>query len=1209
MAIEKISIDVQAKIDKSSLQNSQNQIQKFARDTGKELDKNTLIKLEVDLADLRLSKKEASQTLKELQKQYKEWLVDRNAVIQAQRAFDKVSSSTTEAQRRLQNYRNTWDKNLSRLQKKFDDVNWTINKNWNSIQDLIKKIKTWDISFKDFGKAGWRALEGLRRQALKLWWVLAWLFAAKQLLNFANEVDRARSELIKATWATWEFLKELQTNVSNVFKQVPEDIEKVSEAIWEINTRFWATWKELEFLTKDFLDFARITNQDVNTAVRDVSRFMADMWIEANQTSEILDKLTIAGQVSWVSISKLTNTSIQYWVQLRALGFDVNQTIALLSKFEKEWVSTEKIFSWLTQALWQMARDWIADPIEWFKELTKRVGEAWSVWEATRVAIELLWSRAWPDFALAVREWRFELDEYIKALQDAEWALTETAKSSLTLAQRTKIVWNQFKGELIPILEDLLPVFQKIVDFTPKIINWWKGVYIFLTWFIAELLFRFNIFWNNVILTFQNILDKSKLIWNWITSTIAIVMANSLAEVVSFWAQAKKVFSNLTDNIWTAFGNIWPLVWKWLNLATKPLNSFLNWFIKSYNDTVWKIWPKITWQADIWVDFWETKSFTWIFDGVKEAWEEASRIYSDTANAIALQSGKIINDINSNIEKRNNETKNKNAILEAQRLENSQEMANKLEELWKKMQKDEETRLKNRIENNKNAVNSIFEDEENLNDKKTWWSKKQSEDELEIQKQLLEKKALAEIQSIKNSNKTELEKAKSIIEINNKLQKDLSIIWETEKQRAIRIAKEIVKTEEEKQKELEKIMQEQIKKEQEKQKELLNIQALWEIERLKNSNKTEWEKARGIIEINEKLQKDLSLIWETENQKTIRLAKERIKQEEDYSKTVEWIFKKAWDIKEDYRKKVEKVWEEFEKLKDTALENIEAINDSLEDLKIETDTKLAERRLKLIEGEAKTQQELNDLKREWVDIGLAESIWLWTLRSMWSWIVWENQEVETLIKVLELQEKLKKSTKELALIEENANAEVLKAVEERSKLSDTERILADAEAQRQILEERKLINEAIANWEEILLDEIQDKKNLKLAEELIATRDNLNNELELVKQNYDEEIKALQETDEYKRKIQRDYTDFVKQEIDEQIDKLEELRQKAIEATRAMRSAWINTNIPEWGTSNSTTNNSNVNININWTDDPKKVAREVEKIIVRANKNANKGSF
>ena len=791
MAVEKISIDVEVKNNvKKWLSDVRDDITGF----NKRIKSDTAINLSINVAKLNTELKQVRWLIKEAEKKW-----DFNAAVQLRADEERLKQQLTWARRELRNFARTGEKDVSVLGKLFQWVGQEIEKTrqelikaWKSTKEVDKisvALKENKISAeqakKELGninksKFNWvkgalwwvkGALWWLKTQIVKLWWLFAWLFAAKKLIQFTNQVDKARSNIVKLTWASWDLLKTLTDSTSKVFKTVPEDIDKIWTAVWEINTRFWSTWKELEILTKDFLDFARITRQDVQPSIRQVSRLMWDWWIETESTSYLLDVLTKASQSTGANLNTLTNTVTNFWVQFRTLWFNLEESIALLSKWEAEWVSVQKVTSWLTLALNNLAVKWFKDPIQAFKDYSESIKEATTDTEAIIIAQEIFWRRAGADLAIAIREWRFEIDELVLSLQNADGALTETAKSSLTLAQRTKIVWNQFKWELIPILEDLLPIFQKIVDFTPKIINWWKAVYITLTWFIAELLFRFNIFWNNVIWTFQNVLDNSKIIWNSITSTIAMVMANSLAKVASFWAQARKVFSNLTDNIWTAFGNIWPLIWKWLNLATKPLNSFLNWFIKTYNNTVWRIWPKITWEANIWVDFWETKWFTWIFDWVKEAWEEASKTFSDTANSIVSESQKTINDINSNIEKRNNETKNKNAILEeAQRL-NAQETANKLEQLWLQTQKDEEARLNNRIKNNKDALDSIFEDEENLNDKKTWWTKKALKTEEELLQEQLEKQK----KYFEEKQKQEDEANKTKID---NLEKAVETVWE-----------------------------------------------------------------------------------------------------------------------------------------------------------------------------------------------------------------------------------------------------------------------------------------------------------------------------------------------------------------------------------------------------------------------------------------------
>jgi hypothetical protein len=101
----------------------------------------------------------------------------------------------------------------------------------------------------------------------------------------------------------------------------------------------------------------------------------------------------------------------------------------------------------------------------------------------------------------------------------------------------------------------------------------------------------------------------------------------------------------------------------------------------------------------------------------------------------------------------------------------------------------------------------------------------------------------------------------------------------------------------------------------------------------------------------------------------------------------------------------------------------------------------------------------------------------------------QEQNEEIIQKRNSLLEKQISLQKELVLIEKNANQEVLKEVERVSGLNTTERILEEQEAQRAILEERKKINEAIANQESINLDEILDLKNRKTAEELLQKRD------------------------------------------------------------------------------------------------------------------------
>lgn len=948
----KIGITVEADIRKA-----QQNIQEFARDTWAALDKTRVIKLETDLAGLRLWKKEAGDTLRSLQKQYAEWIIPRDKVVEAQRAFDKISSNTTEAQRRLQNYRNTWDENLSRLQKKFNETNETIK----SQSGLLWSLKT---------------------QFLKLWPIIAGAFSISSIISFFNSVEQATATLIQKTWASGEALKELQTITNNVFATWDEDINTVASAVWELNTRLWLTWEALQFATEQFLAFSWVSGGDVQSDIRNITRLIGDWGVEAENTWVLLDLLTKAWIDSGIGTNNLTNTLVNYGVQLRSVWFSLWEATALISKFEKEWVSTEKMVSGLSQALWRLAKEGIDDPAKGFDELIKRIQEAETEWDALREAIELLGTRAWPDFALAVREGRFAIEDYTDSLKWAEWTLADVDERSKTTWDKLAEFWNRLKSNLIPITngfwDALWFVWNRVLDFGGII----KRTFDFIWWFIAT---------------------SFILVWETIASSI-----NGITENVKL----------LPRNFKIAFDNIPQLA-----------QAGLNWLIQRVENTINKIrtalnqipWINI-WEANLWrIDFgaWDLQAF-------------------ETASFKPL-----------NLTKKS------------------------LNELWA-------------------SFDAILTRTDNWITQTTW----------NIQ-DLFEKTAQA------SSDASE------------EIAKDASPTGKWGKGR--------IQAEKDVQRDLLKETQEYLKKE-----------ALLRIEATKNSNATEEEKAKEILAINERLEGSLKQLTETSEQREKRLAQETLKREEEkarkiweYNKDTEKLIDSLTKTTEDYTKEIEKVWQVFEKLKDDASRNIKDINNELSQLEFNTDVKLAERRVQLLEEEKRLTQEM----QEWASI--------------------------------EQLERQKKIQQELLIIEQNANAEILKWVEARSKLSDAERILDDARIQREVLEERRAINEAIANDEEINLEDIQNLKNIAYAEDLIEKRESLNAQLEVAKNNYETELALIQESDLAKRQIESQYTEFLKQQVDSRIADYRRL-QAAAEASSSLLSGW--------GGGNQTSVSQNINV-------------------------------
>lgn len=152
---------------------------------------------------------------------------------------------------------------------------------------------------------------------------------------------------------------------------------------------------------------------------------------------------------------------------------------------------------------------------------------------------------------------------------------------------------------------------------------------------------------------------------------------------------------------------------------------------------------------------------------------------------------------------------------------------------------------------------------------------------------------------------------------------------------------------------------------------------------------------------------------------------------------------------------------------------------------------------------------------------------------------------------IEQLERQKKIKEELLLIDQNANAEILKGIEARSKLSESERILEDARLQREVLEERKDINEAIVNGEEIVLEDITNLKNRAFAEDLLAKRESLDLQLQVAKDNYETELQIIKDSDIAKRQIESEYTAFLKSEVNTRVAEYNRLASAARAAAEA----------------------------------------------------------
>lgn len=487
--IEKVGIEIVGNINKQSFQKASSEVVEFARDTKKKLDPLLTQDLRLNVANLQIKLDEARNILKQAKK---DW--DKETEFIARMQVNKLQSDVTEAKRTLNNYINTGEQWVSRLQRKFDQLG-----------NFIK----WA-----FGK---------------IWVAIATAFWVRAIWRFINEIDDARKTIWELTGALWWQLNWLMDDFAKVLARVDNNASDVANALWEINTRFWVTGKPLQDLTSQFLDFADVTNQDVKTAIRDVSRLLQDSWFWLGRAWELMDILTVASQRTGISVWTLATNATNFGVQLRALWFWLEESVALISKFEAEWVNTEAILAWLNKWLNTLAkRSWTDIPtaFTWFIESLKN---AKNDSEALKIASETLGAKAWPQLALAVREWRFELEEYLEALKWSAWATEATALATETVSEKFNRLVNGIKSNLIPVVNNLLnflnPIIEKFSQFieqNPKLVSW-------ITWVTIAI----GTLWGALLV-----------LWWPVTAIIAW-----LTTIIWLWATTVVKFNNMTQAI------------------------------------------------------------------------------------------------------------------------------------------------------------------------------------------------------------------------------------------------------------------------------------------------------------------------------------------------------------------------------------------------------------------------------------------------------------------------------------------------------------------------------------------------------------------------------------------------------------------------------------------------------------------------------------
>lgn len=446
---------------------------------------------------------------------------------------------------------------LNNYKKRLDDVNKELKNGKAQLKEYADKLETAGEKMDSAGKK----LSGT---------VTAGIVAAGTASVAAwKQIDGAYDSIAAGTGATGEALQKLTDSFDNVYGEFPTSTEELGGAIADINTRFGFTDETLEDCTTKFLEFARVNNTDVSSAIANVSRYMGDASIDSSEYASVLDSLTAASQASGISVDKLAESCTKYGAPMRAIGFDTQSSIAIFAQWEKAGVNTEIAFSGMKTAISKWSAEGKNAKDE-FNNTLESIKSAPDIASATTLAIEAFGKKAGPDLADAIQGGRFSLDEFMKVVEQSGGTLDSTWANMYDGADKAQVamqnlgaagaeVGDVLMESAVPILEDISDILQDFCDYWDTLDEDTKEMIIKID-MVAAALGPILIFGGQVASGLGGIIGLISKLMPVITGLFSLLAANpivlviaeivALVAVIVYWWNTSENFRNFWIGLW-----------------------------------------------------------------------------------------------------------------------------------------------------------------------------------------------------------------------------------------------------------------------------------------------------------------------------------------------------------------------------------------------------------------------------------------------------------------------------------------------------------------------------------------------------------------------------------------------------------------------------------------------------------------------------------
>ncbi len=315
----------------------------------------------------------------------------------------------------------------------------------------------------------------------------AGLAAGGALFAIGQSFDDIENTIIKGTGATGAALDDLTQQAKDVLEVVPDGGGVVAAALADVNTYFGQTGDTLEESTRLFLEFARVTDADLTTAIGSLDAAFTQFGESPDNLNDALGDFTRISQATGAPIDKLLGQMETFGPIFANAGFSIEETTAIFGQLEQAGVDVTRVGPALNK-FFRDAAEAGEDPREALNGVVSSIENASSAADALNIATDAFGAEGAQRMTNAIRSGNFDLKDFNDLLGDGRGLVSEQAEATKSFGDQLNQLKNRVFVALAPAaeivfaavgdaIEDLGPYIDKFgVWFAEKLPGWIETV-------------------------------------------------------------------------------------------------------------------------------------------------------------------------------------------------------------------------------------------------------------------------------------------------------------------------------------------------------------------------------------------------------------------------------------------------------------------------------------------------------------------------------------------------------------------------------------------------------------------------------------------------------------------------------------------------------------------------------------------------------------